>query len=122
MLSTCTDLSAQTQFMDDFNATKCTNFEEKEILKNFCLPLIEGNFPHGHHDCGEEVSCSALDMHTWLGAVSCGLTVYDGGAPGDYVSTFTPPEPSSLCQHGVRTRWTGMVSSHHSCSLLKNIQ
>ena len=122
LVHVCLDAEVQAQFIEDFMATKCGNSASQEVLDDFLLPLISGDSPHGLHDNGETVSCSAEEMHTWLGAVSCGIQVYSGGVPGDYVSTFTPPEPHSLCQYGIRTRWTGMVSSQHIFHLLQCIR
>ena len=58
------------------------------------------------------LSCLASELHTWVGSVACGLDIYEGAVPGDYVSTFIPPEPHTICQRGVKTRWTGMMSSN----------
>ena len=103
-------------------AKKFDNSEDRVPLTDFSFPLLEGDSPHGSHDnSGDATACSAEDVHTWLGGVACGLEG-GGGAPGDYVSTFTPPEALSTHQHGIRTRWTGMLTAQYLCSMLKNIR
>jgi len=96
----------------DFQASCHGCHYELEVVRDFRLPFITSQHPHGlHDDNGAELRCSAQDLHTWLGGVACGLDVYEGGAPGDYASTFTEPESSVPCKVGVRARWSGMVSS-----------
>ena len=105
--------------MADFKATKQECHFEQEVLTDFALPVINGEHPRGHHDdTGVEVYSGAQDFHTWLGGVACGLDVYEGGAPGDYVTTFSPPECSEECEDGVRARWSGMVTANHIWRLI----
>lgn len=104
--------------MDDFKAKRFPNLEERATFTDLCLPLIRGDSPHGRHG-----TCCAEEVHTWLGAIACGIEVaYDEGGPGDYVSTFTPLQPVTPKQHGIKTRWNGMVTSSHICSILKDIK
>ena len=49
----------------------------------------------------DTISCSATELHIWIGAVACGLDVYIGATPSDYVSTFTPPELSAIMESGL---------------------
>ena len=93
---------------------------EKDLLHSFPLPSASWEHPQGHSEDGHLLHCSAAELHTWLGAVACGVDM--DGAPGDYVSTFVPPEPHSLCQYGTRTRWTGMLHSRFICDLLERIR
>ena len=108
--------------MEDFKATKVNCEVTQQLLREFPLPELKPEHPHGLSEGTEDLSCSASDLQTWLGAVACGLDVYEGAAPGDYVSTFIPPDPHSLCRNGIRTRWTGMVSSKHICNLTDNLK
>ncbi len=110
--------------MNDFKATQRSTVVEKKIFTDFPMPHCKGDSPNGknNHQNGEVESCSVADIHSWLGAVSCGLDVYEGGSPHDYITTFTPADPHSICSHGVQIRWSGMVSSHHICLILKGIQ
>ena len=109
--------------MDDFKATKHTCSLQQEVVKHFPLPVIRGDSPHGlHDDAGNELCCSAQDMHTWLGGVSCGLKVYEEGSPGNYVSTFVPPDPCIECDSGVRVRWTGMVSVEYLWTMISSLR
>ena len=116
--------SLETQFLQDFKATKHNCASDGEILQNFPLPTILGDHPHGLVKDDRVLSCPVEDLHTWLGVVAnCGLSkFYEGSAPDDYVSTFILPEPNSTCQYGTRTRWTGMVSSSYIVSLLESIR
>ena len=116
--------SLETQFLQDFKATKHNCTSDREILENFTLPTILGDHPHGLVKDDRLLSCPVEELHTWLGAVAnCGLSkFYEGSAPDDYVSTFIPPEPNSTCQYGTRTRWTGMMSSSYIVSLLEKIR
>lgn len=108
--------------MENFKAKRLENSEDCISLTGFSFPLLQGDSPHGTHDnSGDATACSAEEVHTWLGGVACGLEG-GGGAPGDYVSTFTPPEPLFTHQHGIRTRWTGMVTTQYIYSMLKNIR
>ena len=86
---------------------------DTKALNNFQLPVLNCHLPHEE----DLKSCRATDFHTWLGALACGVDI-SGETPSDYVSTFTTPEPHTSCQHGVRTRWTGMVHSDWVCDLL----
>ena len=108
--------------MLDFEAQKhpCA-MDDTDVLHNFPLPVASGEYPHGQSSDGVASSCTAGELHTWLGAISCRVDTTHG-APGDYVSTFVPPEPHSICQHGIRTRWIGMVHSSYICCLIKNIR
>lgn len=115
------DLSSQEKFMQDFNAERFANVEDCFPLTDLCLPLIRGKCPHGCYDNGEVTAGSAGDIHTWLGGVACGVD-FEEGAPGDYVSAFTMPEPHIPEQHGTRTRWSGMVTATHICSILQAIR
>ena len=114
--------------MVDFQATKCENLTEEFHLTNLSYPVIKGDVPHGCHDNGEVLTCSAEELHTWLGAMGCGLVgagpegYIDAGSPGDYVSTFEPPHPLTHGKHGTRTRWSGMVTSEYICSILRDIR
>ena len=109
--------------MADFQASQQDCHLEQEIVKDFQLPLVTSEHPHGlHDDNGTELCCSAQDLHTWLGGVACGLDVYEEGAPDDYVSTFSLPECSVPCEGGVRARWSGMLPAcfiQEVASLLK---
>ena len=111
--------TAESQFLDDFKATKVNCENTTELLKDFPLPALLSEHPHGLTEGTDTISCSATELHIWIGAVACGLDVYKGATPGDYVSTFTPPEPHTVSQNGIRTRWTGMVSSKRICTLLE---
>ncbi len=108
--------------MEDFKARSFPNSEECLSLTDVSLPVLEGDSPHGSHGdaAREALSCSAEDLHTWLGGVACGIE--GGGAPGDYISTFTPPEPLAAHQNGIRMRWTGMLTTQYLCSMLKDIR
>lgn len=116
--------------MTDFKAEQMVNLEESSSLTDLRVPVIGGDFPHGSYGNGDMTLCTAEDVHTWLGAVSCGVeqaycggvACHEGGAPGDFVSTLTPPHPTTPGQHGTRTRWTGMVTSIHICSILRNMR
>ena len=110
--------------MEDFHAEKVSNIEETITFSNFSAPKVDGDSPQGcHDDRGEAVACSAADVHMWLGGVACGLEGgAGGGAPGDYVSTFTPPEPLTTHQYGIRTRWTGMLTAQHLCAMVMHIR
>ena len=114
--------TAESQFLEDFKATKINCESITELLKDFPLPTLQSEHPHRLTEESDTVSCSATELHTWIGAMACGLDIYEGAAPGDYVSTFTPPEPHTVCQIGIRTRWTGMVSSKHICTLMEILQ
>ena len=111
--------TAESQFLEDFKATKINCESKTELLKDFPLPILQPEHPHGQTEGANTISCSAAELHTWVGAVACGLDIYEGGAPGDYVSTLVPPEPHTVCQNGTRTRWTGMVSSKHISTLME---
>ncbi len=103
---------SQSQFAADFHAEVDACKFDSETLTNFSLPVVDGGHPDGcYDDSGTEVCCSARELYTWLGGVACGLDVYDGGAPGDYVTTFSVPEPHVHCEHGARGRWTGLITS-----------
>lgn len=86
---------------------------ERQLLHNFPLPTLDHKFPSGQNG----ISCSAIDCHTWLGAVACGVDVC-GDVPDDYVSTYQTPEPHTMCQYGTKIRWTGMIHSDWLCDLL----
>ena len=116
------DSTSQTLFKDDFKATKHYCSVDQQVITNSTLPVIRGDSPHGLHDAGQAVCCSAQDVHTWLGAVACGLDVYKEGSPGNYVTTFEPPEPIWECDHGMRSRWTGMVSAGYIWTLISALR
>ena len=111
--------TAESQFHEDFKATKINCVSTTELLKDFPLPTLQPEHPHGLLEGADTLSCSATELHTWIGAVACGLDIYEGAALGNYVSTFVPPEPHAVCRNGIRTRWTGMVSSKHLCTLME---
>ena len=111
--------TAESQSLEDFKATKINCESKTELLKDFPLPTLQPEHPHGLTEEADTVSCSATELHTWIGAVACGLDIYEGAAPGNYVSTVTPPEPHTVCKNGIGTRWTGMVSSKHICTLME---
>ena len=90
---------------------------DKQLVHNFPLPTLDSRHTCGARESGLEVSCSAADLLSWLGALACGVDV-SGEVPGDYVSKFQIPEPYTLCRYGTRTRWTGMVHSDWVCDLL----
>ena len=114
-----TDPSSEALFLEDFKATKQSCEIDQELFKDFSLPTIKGDHPHGD----SVVCCSVEEFHTWLGAVSCGiLNTYEESAPDDYVSTFILPEPHSRCKRGSRMRWTGMISSRYISDLLKSVR
>ena len=114
--------SFEFQFLEDFKATKVSCDVMGQPLHNFPLPTLQPDHHHGLTEGTEVLSCSADELHSWLGAVVCGLDVYEGAAPGDYVSTFVPPEPHFICQNGIRTRWTGMLSTKQICTLVEILQ
>ena len=87
---------------------------DRHLLHNFQLPTLDHNLPRGQHP----TCCSVTDLHTWLGAVACGIDVGGGTPHNDYVSTYRTPEPHARCQYGTRVRWTGMVHSDWVCDLL----
>ena len=117
------DPTVESQFLEDFKATRISCNSTTQPLQNFPLPTLLTEHPHGLTEGMERLSCSASELHTWTGAVACGIEdIYKGAAPGNYVSTFIPPEPHSMCQNGIRTRWTGMISSKHICTLLEILQ
>ena len=117
-----TDPSFESRFLEDFKATKVNCEVMRQPLHDFALPTLQPEHPHGLTEGTEVLSCSADELHPWLGAVVCGLDVYEGATPGNYVSTFVPPEPHSICRNGIRTRWTGMVSTKFICTLLEILQ
>ncbi len=114
-------MSDDQQFLGDFKAQRHKCSTDKELLHNFPLPVLSGDHPHGGIENDAMVSCPAVELQTWLGAIACGVDMPTGQSD-DYVSTFGAPEPYSICQYGTRTRWTGMVSSQWICSLLENIR
>lgn len=115
----CTDESIQAQFMADFKATRQDCQFDQEVLTDFSLPVLDSDHPHGlHSDTGTDVCASAQEVHTWLGGVACGLDVYEGGAPGDYVTTMCLPECCEECGCGVRARWSGMLAARHIWKLV----
>ena len=111
----------EAQFLADFKAEKRHCLSETELLQNFPLPKVKGDSPNGQ--CGDAAVCDAQNLHTWLGTVANGVNeCYSEGGPGNYVSTFVPPDPHSVCGHGVRKRWVGMVQSQHICATLQQIR
>ena len=114
--------------MADFKAEQMANLDNSSRLTDLCVPVIGGDSPHGSYGNGDMTLCTAGDVHTWLGAVASGVEqgycggVAEGGAPGDFVSTLTPPHPTTPGQHGTRTRWTGMVTSIDICSILRKMR
>ena len=110
----------EASLLQDLNATRQECASEQELLHSFPLPVVSGEYPGGDIEEGVAKSCTAGDFYTWLGVVSCGLLDSCTGAPGDYVSSFGPPEPHSICQYGVRARWTGMVACHHIAQTLRS--
>jgi hypothetical protein len=104
--------------MEDFKAEGYHNLKSDYSLGTHDVPVVAGDCPHGNHVDGEVTACSAEDLHTWLGGVACDIAGNEG-APGDYISTFTSPEPATPMEHGTRTRWTGMVTASHICFILR---
>ena len=112
------------KFLEDFKAIKQICQLDKETLASFPMPTIRGDHPHGLVEDGEVLSCTVQEFHTWLGVVANGglTTFYEGSAVDSYVSRFLPPEPHSECQHGIRTRWTGMMSPASIVHLLEKLR
>ena len=112
--------NTEENLLRDLGATRQECVADQELLRNFPLPVVRGEHPGGSVEGEAASSCGAGDFHTWLGVVSCGLLDSCGGTPGDFVSSFGPPEPHSTCQYGVRARWTGMVASSFINQTLNN--
>ena len=106
-------------FQKDFKAKRVTCEVTRQLLQDFPLPTLQAEHPGGHSEGIETLSCSANELLPWLGAVACGLDMYDGASPDNYVTTFVPPEPHSVCRNGIKTRWTGMVTSTEILALLE---
>ena len=82
---------------------------DKQLVHNFPLPTLDSRHTCGARESGLEVSCSAADLLSWLGALACGV---------DVSGEVQIPEPNTLCRYGTRIRWIGMVHSDWVCDLL----
>ena len=112
--------TAESQFLEDFKATKINCESITKLLKDFPLPTLQPEYPCATEGA-DTVSSSATELLIWIGAVVCGLDInFMKGQPLVFMYRHLyHPEPHIVCWNGIRTRWTGMVSSKHICTLME---